>query len=515
MPDAGASQGNNGYDLTYAVSQPNPIIQPDGSAAGTTIQSTKMTFQEALVYERIFSNQLGLSLGNPLEILADSKAFQEVRIAYRNSEEQAQRYMGPPTPLSRQEIEFGVYWAKGPFGAYYKYKNGFMMLESHQKFLVLQSWFAEKVEEVDKYLEKMNVDDTQNNALPGQVKVAELSSRHNTGYLKESPAQNMVASVEKDNVSKESGKAQDYMLGYKPYTLFALAGESPLYKSVLDATSGIWDGFTNKSKELASGIYELAKLQNPVEQAKIVYEFYKFYKSGEFAKLMNELEAQGITGVTATVGGTVYNATIGDWIKRYHEMKYAESIGDDYNTYRLATELGIDIGLTLTIVGGAAKLSINLPQAFRGLSTKQAATEVKIVRHAVGSTRQAESVLKGIDPKFFNPNSRFGGGFYVTVEGETAVAELAAHDVKATQVIRYNFNLSNQKVLDLTNPNIASEWGFTTSLSTEACQAIAAKARAQGYNAISFPSYRGSGMNYVIYDNFDKILKPQMISPVD
>jgi hypothetical protein len=194
------------------------------------------------------------------------------------------------------------------------------------------------------------------------------------------------------------------MFGYKPYTLFAAGGvsdsEKPWYKSVMDASSGIWDGFANKGKELASGIYELAKLQNPVEQAKIVYEFYKFYKSGEFAKLMNGLEAQGITGVTAKVGGTVYNATIGDWIKRYHEMKYAESIGDDYNTYRIATELGIDIGLTLTIVGGAAKLSTNLPEAFRGLSTKQVATEVNIASRGKipwGSWNDYKKVIMEVD----------------------------------------------------------------------------------------------------------------------
>ncbi|WP_094605347.1 hypothetical protein SPSIL_002490 [Sporomusa silvacetica DSM 10669] len=210
----------------------------------------------------------------------------------------------------------------------------------------------------------------------------------------------------KDVIVQESSNAQDYMFGYKPYTLFASGGvsdsEKPWYKSVMDASSGIWDGFVNKGKELASGIYELAKLQNPVEQAKIVYEFYTFYKSGEFAKLMNELEAQGITGVTAKVGGTLYNATIGDWIKRYHEMKYAESVGDDCNTYRIATELGIDIGLTITIIRDAAKLTTNLPQAFRGLSTKEAATEVNIAsREKIpwGSWNDYEKVIMEVDGK--------------------------------------------------------------------------------------------------------------------
>jgi GH24 family phage-related lysozyme (muramidase) len=104
-----------------------------------------------------------------MEALANNQVFQEVHTAYRNLEEQAQRYMGSPTPLSRQEIEFGVYWAKGPFGAYYKYKNGVMMLESHQKFLVLQSRFAEKVEKVDKYLEAMEAADNQNTVVSAEM----------------------------------------------------------------------------------------------------------------------------------------------------------------------------------------------------------------------------------------------------------------------------------------------------------------------------------------------------------
>jgi len=211
----------------------------------------------------------------------------------------------------------------------------------------------------------------------------------------------------KDVIVQESSKAvQDYTFGFKPYWQVASTTDvvsdsgKPWYKSVMDATSGIKDGFVNKGKELASGIYELAKLTNPIEQAKIVYEFYQFYQSVEFAKLMNGLEAQGITGVTANVGGKLYNATIGDWIQRYHEMKYAEARGDDYNAYRIATELGVDIGLTISIVGEAAKLSINLPEAFRGLSTKEAVTDVNVAsREKIpwGSWNDYEKVIMEVD----------------------------------------------------------------------------------------------------------------------
>ena len=77
-------------------------------------------------------------------------------------------------------------------------------------------------------------------------------------------------------------------------------------------------------------------------------------------------------------------------------------------------------------------------------------------------------------------------------------------------------NLSDQKVLDLTDPNIASEWNFASGLSTtNACQRISEAARLQGYNVIKYKSYRGSGNNYVIFDSFESVLAPQMVTPVD
>lgn len=46
------------------------------------------------------------------------------------------------------------------------------------------------------------------------------------------------------------------------------------------------------------------------------------------------------------------------------------------------------------------------------------------------------------------------------------------------------------------------------------CQNIAEKALDEGYSVIKVQSYRDSGINYVIYDNFDEILQPQMVTPI-
>lgn len=96
------------------------------------------------------------------------------------------------------------------------------------------------------------------------------------------------------------------------------------------------------------------------------------------------------------------------------------------------------------------------------------------------------------------------------------VAELAEHGNNAKFAISYDMNLSGQKVLDLTNPQIASEWNYVQNLtSTKSCQNIGELAKEKGYNVIKFQSYRGSGNNYVIFDEFDSILSPKIVTPVE
>lgn len=40
-------------------------------------------------------------------------------------------------------------------------------------------------------------------------------------------------------------------------------------------------------------------------------------------------------------------------------------------------------------------------------------------------------------------------------------------------------------------------------------------AQEQGYNVIKFESYRGDGIIYVICKNFDEILSPRIVVPVE
>ncbi len=141
-------------------------------------------------------------------------------------------------------------------------------------------------------------------------------------------------------------------------------------------------------------------------------------------------------------------------------------------------------------------------------------------RNARTSSGITQSVLEKVRPEYFSPNARFGRAFYVAQRGETAVAEVEAHGSQASQVIRYQVDLSQAKVLDLTNSTVAKAWGYINDPSAYSShQALAQRAMQQGYNVIKFASYRGSGSNLALLDNplnpfnYDEWLIPLMVSP--
>jgi RHS repeat-associated protein len=170
----------------------------------------------------------------------------------------------------------------------------------------------------------------------------------------------------------------------------------------------------------------------------------------------------------------------------------------------------------------AAKAAVEVAShADEVVDAAKAVSKVEDVRHARSSAEVVQSVLRKIDPGRFNPGARFGKAFYVAQEGETAVAEIAAHGGEASHVIRYQVDLSKAKVLDLTNADIAKAWGYVEDAGAySAHQDLARRAMEQGYNTIKYNSYRGPGFDYAFLDNplnpfdFDEWLIPQMVSPV-
>lgn len=151
----------------------------------------------------------------------------------------------------------------------------------------------------------------------------------------------------------------------------------------------------------------------------------------------------------------------------------------------------------------------------------------------VKSNEYAQNVIDAIDPKYFNATNRFGRGFYVAENGETAIAEVVYHgvDVEKAKVIRFSLDKSKLKVLDLTDANTAKQWNLgdamnyennmissnSENLKYDKFQELAIKAQNEGFNAIKFKSFRGTSNNLVIFgedkDFFKQTLQPQMIMP--
>jgi len=137
------------------------------------------------------------------------------------------------------------------------------------------------------------------------------------------------------------------------------------------------------------------------------------------------------------------------------------------------------------------------------------------VYHVTTNPYAAPSILdNGIDPAFLNPNARFGAAFYVAEQPTAALAELAHYKAEPFMAINFSTNSGAANVLDLTNLDIASAWGYDGGPITPATQSIGSQASAQGYNVIKYYSERAPGMaNYAILKNYNEVLTPYAISP--
>ncbi len=70
------------------------------------------------------------------------------------------------------------------------------------------------------------------------------------------------------------------------------------------------------------------------------------------------------------------------------------------------------------------------------------------------------------------------------------------------------------RVLDLTDPDIAKQWGYAGGPITPETRALGERAREAGYNAVRFLSERSAGANLAVLDDFNEVLEPQMVAPV-
>ena len=136
--------------------------------------------------------------------------------------------------------------------------------------------------------------------------------------------------------------------------------------------------------------------------------------------------------------------------------------------------------------------------------------------HVTTNERSAGSILSRVDPRFHNPSSRFGGGFYVATDLKTAYAEVQAHEfdnikkgkpedgiLTAVHLIEYT-GVATASLVD------ASSKGFfgLDSMVQKEPKKIEKKAREDARDGIIFNSTKGPGKNIVLFKNYG-VLKPK------
>ena len=163
-------------------------------------------------------------------------------------------------------------------------------------------------------------------------------------------------------------------------------------------------------------------------------------------------------------------------------------------------------------------------KASEGIKDKTA-TDIPLPKHAgiskafhtTTNEYAAKSILQRINPKFHNPASRFGGGFYVASDLETCYAELKAHEadeilkeekgsgkwLSAVHTIEYD--ISGGDLVDCTGGELAK-------IVKDDPKSIEKKVREDKRDGIVFPSTKGSGMNIVLFQNYG-ILQPKSDKP--
>ena len=141
----------------------------------------------------------------------------------------------------------------------------------------------------------------------------------------------------------------------------------------------------------------------------------------------------------------------------------------------------------------------NLPTYDKGVSS---------AFHVTTHARSAGSILNRIDPRFHNPASRFGGGFYVATDLQTSYAEIAAHEFDNVKPDEPGKNLLTAiHILEYTGVGSADLVDTTASealanMVKSDPKKIEKKVREDGRDGIVFNSTKGTGKNIAFFKNY-------------
>jgi RES domain-containing protein len=195
--------------------------------------------------------------------------------------------------------------------------------------------------------------------------------------------------------------------------------------------------------------------------------------------------------------------------------KFSENPEEMKDFWNWVGVFGSIIGL-VPVAGSAAKGLLKFVRKaadeFAERSLKQAIKQSIKLNHAVTNPQHVQGIVKEIDPKKLNPDSRFGPAFYLAENYQTAIIEVWSHGRKATNIVSFDLDSSQANILDLSNSKIASEWGYDSS--QKQAPEVAKMALEHGFNVIKYPSVQGSENNYAVLKDFKELLTPGNIESV-
>lgn len=246
------------------------------------------------------------------------------------------------------------------------------------------------------------------------------------------------------------------------------------------------------------------------DQIAPIYDVNLDNKASDYAVTQDDLREAYARGRVAGTTGDIPDY-VNDWPEEMQNTFY-QGLGEGQGISLVGKGALAFVPLVGGLVGNLVSLGLRTYGLFK--AANEVISEISDVFHSVPNKESAQGVVDGIDPGKLSAKNRFGRGLYLSEIPETTLAELAYHDNVGEFTIRFNFDDESAIILDLTEQDIANEWGYKGGEDYLVPQQIAINAQEEGYNVIRFPSERGQGNNLVIFKDFDTILSPQMISPV-
>jgi hypothetical protein len=119
--------------------------------------------------------------------------------------------------------------------------------------------------------------------------------------------------------------------------------------------------------------------------------------------------------------------------------------------------------------------------------------------HTTADFNHAKYILQKIDiSKSQIEGNRFGQGFYLTTDPKTSEQELAKHGKDAIDTLEYHLRAG--KILDVTNKK------YEKYLDYDNGKALKVHALENGFDGLAYLSKAGSGLNVVLFRNFESIV---------